>query len=55
MPKGYTIEACAMWRTECGERILEGAEAILFAEALSSLLNEAISGTLDDYEFGIEL
>jgi hypothetical protein len=43
-----------MWRTECGERILEGAEAILFAEALSSLLDEAILGHFDFYEFGIE-
>ena len=43
-----------MWRTECGERILEGAEAVVFAEALSSLLDEAIMGTLDDYEIGIE-
>jgi len=43
-----------MWRTECGERILEGAEAIVFAESLSSLLDEAIMGTLDDYDLGIE-
>ena len=43
-----------MWRTECGERILEGAEAIVFAETLSSLLDEAILGQLDDYELGIE-
>ncbi len=43
-----------MWRTECGDRILEGAEAILFAKALSSLLDEAIMGTLDDYKFYIE-
>jgi hypothetical protein len=47
-------EAPVMWRTECGERILEGAEAIVFAEALSSLLDEAIMGTLDDYDLGIE-
>ena len=43
-----------MWRTECGERILDGAEAIVFAEALPSLLDEAIMGTLDDYDLGIE-
>lgn len=43
-----------MWRTECGDRILDGAEAILFAKALSSLLNEATMGTLEDYEFNIE-
>ena len=34
--------------------ILKGAEAILFAKALSSLLDEAIMGTLEDYEFCIE-
>ena len=43
-----------MWRTECGERILEGAEAVVFAETLSSLLDEAILETLDDYELGVE-
>ena len=43
-----------MWRTECGDRILDGVEAILFAKALSSLLNEAIMGTLEDYTFYIE-
>ena len=39
-----------MWRTECGERILEGAEAILFAEALSTLLDNAIMDQFEDYE-----
>jgi hypothetical protein len=43
-----------MWRTQVGDRTLEGAEAILFAEALSSLLDEATSTTLDDYELGVE-
>ena len=43
-----------MWRTECGDRILDSAEAILFAKALSSLLNEATMGTLDYYKFYIE-
>ncbi len=43
-----------MWRTECGDRTLEGAEAILFTKALSSLLNEAMMGTLDYYKFYIE-
>jgi len=42
-----------MWRTNYGERILEGAEAIVFAKTLSSLLDEALMGTLDDYELGI--
>ena len=43
-----------MWRTQYGNRTLDGAEAVVFAEALSSLLDEAIMGTLDDYESGIE-
>ena len=43
-----------MWRTECGDRTLEGAEAVLFAKALSSLFNEAMMGTLDYYKFYIE-
>jgi hypothetical protein len=34
-----------MWRTQIDDRILDGAEAILFAKTLSSLLNEAIMGT----------
>lgn len=42
-----------MWRTECGVRILKGAEAIVFAQALSGLLDEAVAGTLDDYQLGI--
>jgi len=42
-----------MWRTQYGDWILEGAEAKVFAEALTSLLDEAIMGTLDDYELGI--
>jgi hypothetical protein len=44
-----------MWRTQYGDRALEGAEAVVFAEALSSLLNRATAGTLDDYDFGIEV
>ena len=42
-----------MWRTELGDRILKGAEARVFAEALAGLLDEAIMGALDDYELGI--
>ncbi len=38
-----------MWRTEYGDRVLVGAEAKVFAEALSSLFDEAIMDTLDDY------
>ena len=44
-----------MWQTQSGDRILKGADVILFAEALSSLLEEAMSDTLDEYEFGIEV
>ena len=43
-----------VWQTESGDRTLDGAEAILFAKALSSLLNEATMGTLEDYNFHIE-
>ena len=42
-----------MWRTQYGDRTLEGAEAKVFAETLSSLLGEAIQGTLDDYQLGV--
>jgi hypothetical protein len=43
-----------MWRTQYGDRTLDGAEAVLFAETLSSLLDEGFSGTVDDYDIGIE-
>ena len=42
-----------MWRTDRGERILKGAEAIVFAEALSALLDYAITDQFDDYESGV--
>ena len=42
-----------MWRTDRGERILEGAEAIVFAEALSTLLDYAIVDQFEDYESGV--
>ena len=42
-----------MWRTECGERILEGAEAIVFAETLSTLLDDAILSKFEDCELGV--
>jgi hypothetical protein len=42
-----------MWRTELGYRILKGAEAKVFADALTDLLDEAIMGRLEDYELGI--
>lgn len=43
-----------MWRTSCGDRKLKGAEAGLFAETLLSLLDEAESDQLEDYDLGIE-
>jgi len=43
-----------MWRTQYGIRTLEGPEAVLFAEALSSLLDEAIAEELDYYDLGVE-
>ena len=39
-----------MWRTQYGDRALGGAEAILFAEALSSLLDFAIVLFASDYQ-----
>ena len=42
-----------MWRTDRGERILEDAEANVFAEALSALLDYAITDQFDDYESGV--
>ena len=42
-----------MWRTDRGERILNGAEAIVFAEALSALLDYAITDQFEDYESGV--
>ena len=42
-----------MWRTECGERILKGAEAFVFAETLSTLLDDAIFGQFEDCELGV--
>lgn len=43
-----------MWRTSCGDRILKGAEARLFAETMLSLLDEAIFDQWEDYDLGIE-
>ena len=43
-----------MWRTQYGERTLEGAEAKVFAEALLNLLDEVTLCDFDDYELGIE-
>ena len=43
-----------MWRTQYGDRILEGAEAKVFAEALLNLLDGVTLCDFDDYELGIE-
>lgn len=43
-----------MWRTQYGDRALEGAESEVFAEALSSLLDFAVAEELDYYDLGIE-
>jgi hypothetical protein len=42
-----------MWRTSCGERTLEGAEARVFAEALLCLLDEALMDRFEDYPSGV--
>ena len=42
-----------MWRTSSGDRILEGAEAKVFAEALWEFIDEANVNPYDDDEFGI--
>ncbi|MFC1761179.1 hypothetical protein ACFL6U_03765 [Planctomycetota bacterium] len=42
-----------MWRTNNGDRILQGAEAVLFATATLSLLDEAIQDQLEDYRLGV--
>ena len=43
-----------MWRTSCGERVLSGAEAKVFAEALLNLLDEVTEFDFEDYELGIK-
>jgi hypothetical protein len=43
-----------MWRTSCGERVLSGAEAKVFAEALLNLLDEVTDYDFEDYELGIK-
>ena len=42
-----------MWRTSCGERILNGAEARVFCEALLCLLDEAFMDQFEDYPSGV--
>ena len=43
-----------MWRTRYGNRTLKGNEAVVFAEALWSLLDGATAKELDEYELGVE-
>ena len=43
-----------MWRTQHGDRILKGAEAKVFAEALLNLLDEVTEFDFDDYELGVK-
>jgi hypothetical protein len=43
-----------MWRTQYGDRILIGAEARVFAEALLNLLDEVTEFDFDDYELGVK-
>ena len=43
-----------MWRTAHGDRILKGAEAKVFAEALLNLLDEVTEFDFEDYESGIK-
>ena len=43
-----------MWRTQYGDRILKGAEARVFAEALLNLLDEVTEFDFDDYELGVK-
>jgi hypothetical protein len=42
-----------MWHTASGKRVLHGAEARLFAEALLSLLDEALVDQPDDCDLGL--
>lgn len=43
-----------MWRTSCGDRTLQGAEAKLFAEALLNLLDQEDELQFEDCDLGIE-
>ena len=44
-----------MWRTSCGDRTLEGAEAKLFAESLWDLIEVSNLDECDDYQVGIKV
>lgn len=44
-----------MWWTAYGERTLEGAEAILFAETLLDLVEEIRLSQFDDYHTGVKV
>lgn len=43
-----------MWHTEIGDRILTGAEAVLFAETLTEMVEICITEE-NDYDFGIQV
>ena len=45
---------CLMWRTQYDDRIPDGAEAKIFAEALLNLLDEVTLCDFDDYDLGIK-
>jgi len=44
-----------VWWTPSGERILEGAEAVLFAETLLDLIDEVNLGDENDYDLGVDV
>jgi len=44
-----------MWWTTYGERTLEGAEAVLFAETLLNMLDEIRRSPFDSYYTGVEI
>lgn len=44
-----------MWHTETGDRILEGAEAKLFAEGLLNLVDDVNLNNENDYQLGIPI
>ena len=43
-----------MWRTQYGNRVLQGREAALFAESLLSLLDEYLIDQYEEYPVGIK-
>ena len=43
-----------MWRTQYGNRVLQGKEAALFAESLLSLIDEYFIDQYEEYPLGIK-